>query len=63
MQSLCTEYAHQMELKINGSLPVTANRAPNALMSVRTNVIPRYPVIEKMNANPYAWVGFYETNK
>lgn len=39
---------------------MTANRAPNALTSVRTNVIPKYPVIEKMNANPYAWTGFYQ---
>ena len=39
---------------------MTANRAPNALTSVRTNVIPKYPVIEKMNANPYAWTGFYK---
>lgn len=27
---------------------------------MRTNVIPKYPVIEKMNANPYAWTGFYK---
>lgn len=47
-----------MESKMNGSkrqtLPVTAKRAPNALTSVRTNMIPRYPEIEKMKANPYA---------
>lgn len=41
-------------------LPVTATRAPKALISVSTNVIPRYPEIEKMNDSPYAWTGFCE---
>lgn len=41
-------------------LPVTAIRAPKALISVSTNVIPRYPEIEKMNDSPYAWTGFCE---
>ena len=46
-------YTRMEQLDIN-IVPVTANRAPNALTSVRTNVIPKYPVIENMNANPYA---------
>lgn len=45
-------YVHLLNVTDGVFLLVTAVSAPNIRTSIKTNEIPRYPLIEKRNAKP-----------